>query len=120
MFLATFRPFLDVFLGTFFQDVTGRVFSWIWTPFGSLLADFSSLLKVSEVLLDGTHSAAKTYILPFASPSWAFIRVLFEEWISGCVFCRFYVVFCDFGSHLACLWALFGSFVLDNFQILSG
>ena len=76
-FFASFRVFLDVFLRTFFQDVTGMVFSWILTPFGSFFADFSSLLEVSEVLLDGTHSVAKTYVLPFGSPRWAFIRVLF-------------------------------------------
>ena len=41
-------------------------------------------------------------------PRWALIRSLFQEWISGCVFMRFSLIFCAFGDHLGSLWPPFG------------
>jgi len=41
-------------------------------------------------------------------PWTALLRPLFQAWISGCVFIRFYLVFCDFGSPLGSLWAPLG------------
>ena len=91
-------------------------FYWLlersWLALGSLLRcfgrSFCNFLGLCGVLLDATPSRAKTYIFRFWRSQVGTSSSTFPGLDSGCVFNVFYVVFCDFGSHLGSLLAPFG------------
>ncbi len=92
-----------------------RRFSRNGCHLGAFWETFCDILEVCGVLLDGTHSQAKTYIFRFGRSQVGTCSSTFPGLDSGCVFNGFYVVFCDFGSHLGSLWAPLGTSFWEDF-----
>jgi len=100
--------FQAVFRSVFLCNLSGN--GCPWGPFWETFGDF---LEVRGPLLDATHSQAKTYIFNF----WRFQVGTFSSTFPGPDFCvRFYRFlcgllrfWCDLGSPLGPLLALFGS-----------
>jgi len=78
---------------------------------------FWHILEVCGVLLDATHSQAKTYIFRFWRSQVATSSSTFPGPNSGCVCNGFYMVFCDLGRPLGSLLAPFGPPFLGELAI---